>query len=176
MKAMPHVFLMNDGVETEAKKCKVCCLVRPLEDYGILVSSADGLQYVCKECGNARGRKYNLGRKDKIAAINAKAREKYGPEYWREHHQRLKREMVAAYGGKCECCGEDEITFLSLDHADGGGSRHRTAHGNSRIIRDLRDAGWPRVTEYGSLRLLCMNCQFGYMHGRTCPHQLKKDS
>lgn len=76
--------------------------------------------------------------------------------------------MVAAYGGKCACCGETETRFLSLDHVNGGGARHRREVGNSyTLFRQLRDAGWPT----DGYRVLCMNCQFGTRNGRTCPHQ-----
>src|SRR5215471_12298662 len=27
--------------------------------------------------------------------------------------------VIKQYGGKCECCGEDELAFLSLDHIGG---------------------------------------------------------
>lgn len=76
--------------------------------------------------------------------------------------------MVTAYGGRCECCGETEMAFLSLDHINGGGHRERLALGNSGLFRKLRSEGWPR----DGFRLLCMNCQFGTLNGRTCPHQL----
>jgi len=105
---------------------------------------------------------------DRRAEINRQTRERLGSDYWRERNLAQKAEMVSAYGGRCECCGETEITFLSLDHVLGGGTQHRKAVGNGRILRDLRDAGWPK----GGYRVLCMNCQFGYRFGRTCPHQL----
>jgi hypothetical protein len=79
-----------------------------------------------------------------------------------------KAAMVAAYGGRCACCGEAELAFLSLDHTKGGGNKHRKAiGGNAKLLRYLRDAGWPT----DGYRVLCMNCQFGTRFGRTCPHQ-----
>lgn len=80
-----------------------------------------------------------------------------------------KAEVVAAYGGRCACCGETEIEFLSLDHTDGGGYQHRRARGN-KIYGDLKAAGWPQ----DGYRILCMNCQFGTMRGRICPHQRER--
>lgn len=175
MKAIKHVIVKVGRVAVASKRCTVCGQLKALDEFGKLAYSSDGLQYACKVCGNARTRSYNCNRKDKIAAINARTRKRLGPDYWRRKHQALKLGMIAAYGGRCECCGESEPTFLSLDHVNGGGGKHRMSTGNARVIRNLRDAGWPRVTEDGEFRLLCMNCQFGYMHGRTCPHQLKKD-
>lgn len=81
-----------------------------------------------------------------------------------------KAEMVAAYGGRCACCGETELVFLSLDHSNGGGSRHRQEIGGSRkLLQFLRAAGWPT----DGYRVLCMNCQFGTRLGRNCPHQVE---
>ena len=79
-------------------------------------------------------------------------------------------EMIAAYGGQCACCGEKELRFLSLDHIGGGGSAHRRSFGGNgnKLRQQLKAEGWP-TDKY---RILCMNCQFGFMHGRTCPHQL----
>jgi hypothetical protein len=80
-----------------------------------------------------------------------------------------KVEMVEAYGGKCACCGETEMVFLSLDHVDGGGSAHRKSlggNGGRKILQEAKAAGWP-----GAYRVLCMNCQFGTRYGRACPHQ-----
>jgi hypothetical protein len=119
----------------------------------------------------AKQREYNLRWEErhpgKREEMNRRTRERLGPEYWREKHQALKRSMVEAYGGKCQCCGEAEIEFLSLDHVGGGGNQHRKAVGSSRVIRDLRDAGWPQE----GYRILCMNCNIATKYGRQCPHQ-----
>lgn len=85
-------------------------------------------------------------------------------------------ELKEAYGGKCVCCGETEPVFLSLDHIGGhlGEAKKNEPEfkGNyGRLLRRwLKANNWPKE----HYRLLCMNCQFGYMRGKTCPHQLKK--
>lgn len=112
-------------------------------------------------------REYRERHPDKIQETNRRGRERLGPEYWRQWQQARKAQLIAAYGGKCACCGETEPAFLSLDHINGGGRQERKALGNSGLFKKLRDAGWPK----DGYRLLCMNCQFGFMHGRTCPHQ-----
>jgi len=77
-----------------------------------------------------------------------------------------KAELVAAYGGKCACCGETELTFLSLDHVNGGGRTHRTELGSNRKVYQLVKAeGFPPT-----YRILCMNCQFGTRFSNACPH------
>ena len=32
------------------------------------------------------------------------------------HRQKLRTEVLMAYGGQCECCGITELGFLSIDH------------------------------------------------------------
>jgi hypothetical protein len=70
-------------------------------------------------------------------------------------------------GPKCECCGETQLEFLTLDHIDGNGGQHR---------REIKKKGksfyqWIKKENYpGGFRILCMNCNaslgwFGY-----CPH------
>lgn len=85
----------------------------------------------------------------------------------------LRAELLAAYGGKCACCGEDDPEFLAVDHIhrDGGAERKRLgwmASGTSFYLR-LKKAGWPK----DRYRLLCMNCNFATRLGKECPHQRK---
>lgn len=159
---------------SSTKKCCHCKQDKPLHEFGTAKRERDGLRHRCRDCFNEYTRMYNAANSEKRKEISRRTNKRLGPGYFRERHQALKRAVIDAYGGKCECCGEDEIVFLSLDHRNGGGGKHRKKIG-SRTYRILRDAGWPRSMDGYEFRLLCMNCQFGYMHGRTCPHQLKKE-
>jgi hypothetical protein len=84
------------------------------------------------------------------------------------------QELIDAYDGVCACCGETETAFLTLDHIGGGGRKHRKTYAGKNaaleIRKELKAQGWPK----DKYRLLCMNCNFATRHGRTCPHQLKK--
>lgn len=80
----------------------------------------------------------------------------------------LKAEFVAAYGGRCGCCGETEPIFLTLEHMHGGGLAERRTIGSAGILRRLRAEGWPQ----GDYRVLCMNCNIATKFARTCPHQI----
>jgi hypothetical protein len=64
-----------------------------------------------------------------------------------------KLEMVDAYGGKCVICGESMPEFLTIDHANGGGTKHRKQVGGD-FRAWLRRQGWPKE----GYRLLCANC------------------
>lgn len=67
----------------------------------------------------------------------------------------IKLEMISAYGGGCVLCGETAWEFLTIDHINGGGNKHRKQVGNgAQFYKYLRNNEWP-MDEY---RLLCANC------------------
>lgn len=79
----------------------------------------------------------------------------------------LKQEMVGAYGGKCKCCGETIIEFLTIDHINGDGSEHRKRLGKGRkIYADIKAQGFPK----DKYRLLCFNCNITLGFYGYCPH------
>lgn len=80
-----------------------------------------------------------------------------------------KMEMLQAYGGKCACCGETEIVFLTTDHIFGGGRKH--SNGSHSLRRWLRERGWPK----DKFQLLCINCNLGKAIIGICPHKLSPD-
>ena len=77
----------------------------------------------------------------------------------------LKSEVITAYGGRCECCQEMELGFLTIDHIDGGGKKHRLdVHG--KIYLWLKKHNYPP-----GFRVLCFNCNCGRaVNGGVCPH------
>lgn len=80
----------------------------------------------------------------------------------------LKAEVMAAYGGKCECCGEGHIEFLTIDHVNGDGAEHRAALGKGRrIYADIKRQGFPK----GKYRCLCLNCNISLGFYGYCPHK-----
>jgi len=87
--------------------------------------------------------------------------------YGHKWHYKLKLEVIDAYGGKCECCGETEPVFLTIDHIDNSGAVER----GSRLIgtglyKRLKDWGWPK----DRYRLLCFNCNIARGQWGSCPH------
>jgi hypothetical protein len=69
---------------------------------------------------------------------------------------------------KCACCGESHIEFLSIDHVNGGGNKHRREIGihcgGKPFYQWLKRSGYP-----SGYRVLCHNCNFASGHG-GCPH------
>lgn len=120
-----------------------------------------GFQTLCVNCNS--GRAVNGGGCPHVAPVKEPtARHQiYG--------RKLKDETVNAYGGRCKCCGEQQLTFLTVDHALGGGNEHRRRVGGSgaHTYRWLRDRGWPE-----GFQILCFNCNAGrHWNGGRCPHE-----
>lgn len=80
-------------------------------------------------------------------------------------------DALNAYGGAiCVCCGETELVFLTLDHPDNNGGRHREITGNgTSFIRWLKRNNYPK-----GLQVLCWNCNEAKRILGTCPHQTQK--
>jgi len=94
----------------------------------------------------------------------------YDKRYRREMVIKLRAEMIAAYGGRCTCCGEDESLFLTLEHLKNDGAEHRKKLGNQyRVLKDLKKRDWPK----DNYTVLCYNCNCAKRgnHG-ICPHEV----
>jgi hypothetical protein len=79
-----------------------------------------------------------------------------------------KIQIINGYGGKCNCYGETNFEFLTLDHVNGGGCKERTTTAKgSALYRRLIKEGFPRE----GYRLLCMNCNFSLGKYGYCPHK-----
>lgn len=82
--------------------------------------------------------------------------------------QKLKDEVIGHYGGKCACCGETEMAFLTIDHINNDGASHRRSLGVLAInYRWYKKSGYP-----DGFQVLCMNCNWAKRGGKTCPHKL----
>ncbi len=88
---------------------------------------------------------------------------------FRESRVRRKREAIEAYGGRCVCCAETELAFLTIDHVNGGGNQHRKViGGGDSMYRWLCRNGYPQ----DDYQVLCFNCNHGrWINGGTCPHE-----
>ena len=86
---------------------------------------------------------------------------------------KLKADAIKAYGGKCKCCKEKDIRFLTIDHIEGGGTKHRRELGGGRKVSSrgfylmLRRESYPK-----GYQVLCWSCNCGRaLNGGICPHQ-----
>lgn len=82
---------------------------------------------------------------------------------------KTRKETIFAYGGKCKCCGEIEIEFLSLDHINGAKDRLDQLYKGKREYYMLKKKGYPK----GKIQILCMNCNWAIGRIGYCPHKDK---
>ena len=108
----------------------------------------DGVSNKCKDCSNIVNKIYG-----------------------KKQRKRLKEEVISIYGNRCTCCGEDEISFLSIHHINFNGNLERKQglkayYLYNKIIND------PFCRE--SYTLLCMNCNSCITKDKACPHKEKR--
>lgn len=77
--------------------------------------------------------------------------------YYADYRDRIRLEMVQAYGGACCECGEDDPIVLVLDHInDDGQVDKKLGLGGFKAYMALRKQGWPKTRH----QLMCHNCNF----------------
>lgn len=72
------------------------------------------------------------------------------------YNRSRKLKIISHYGGKCACCSESMLEFMSIDHINGDGAAHRRQHKNRGgaafydwLIRNKFPDGF---------QVLCHNC------------------
>jgi hypothetical protein len=126
------------------------------------------IPYKCKKHGDTTAYAYTI-KSEKHIGWHIKACRECRAEQVRAEWQRIKQEVIRAYGGKCECCGETEPAFLTLDHIRGNGAQERReTHARGwRFYIWLRKRGYPK----NGYRLLCWNCNCARHQFGECPHR-----
>lgn len=78
--------------------------------------------------------------------------------------QRHRQNFLEMYGRKCQCCGETNEDFLTIDHING-----QKGQPKERGIDSYRKA----TVEYrpDMYRTYCMNCNFATRFGNPCSHK-----
>ena len=136
-------------------------------------------RWQCTSCSNARTRRWAIlyPRRYKVRKARQYQRRKINSPHLiklvsQRYQSKLKLEVISAYGGKCTCCGESNLMFLTLDHIHGNGAKHRKEIGRaSKLYRWLRKNGFPDI----GLQVLCCNCNWGrFINKGICPHKEPK--
>jgi hypothetical protein len=89
----------------------------------------------------------------------------------KEKAQIIKREAMESYGGKCNCCNEDEIKFLTIDCIISDRKLHNEVGYGSNFYNWLKKNNYPK----DNFQCLCMNCNFAKGMFGKCPHQEKRE-
>lgn len=152
------------------KICSSCKIKLNVTEFYKQNGTKDGLDFHCKKCHRLLNKKWYEKNKEK--------RKLYTRNWWKNNPQKVlitakkyrdkvKDKIIKVYGGyKCKCCGETEPLFLTIDHINGGGCKHRKAM-TGTIYTWLKKNNYPK--EY---QVLCYNCNSGkWRNGGICPHQ-----
>lgn len=137
------------------KYCPGCSVEKDSEQFYRNKRNRDGLCGYCKPCWNAYTKKRETTNPRKYT----------GKEYYRD----LKDKVIERYGHTCACCGETLREFLTLDHVNKGGGKHRKERGSNAHYMDAKRRNFP--PDY---RVLCFNCNCVMAHGQSCPHELER--
>ncbi len=155
------------------KKCRKCGIDKSATEFYHNSSAPDGLKNTCKCCVEIQRRAYIRAHTEKRSTDNKRYHDKHKAQTNERQTRRrrgLRKEMIEAYGGKCECpaCPETNPAFLNLHHKNGDGAEHRARFGGhaERVWLDIKKRGWPK-DDYG---LLCWNCNCATRYGGGCPH------
>lgn len=108
-----------------------------------------------KEKDKIKSRAY---RKRNRKIVNQKARDKT---------KKRKILVITHYGKKCICCGDIHIEFLSINHPNGDGAKHRRKIGQGYLYLWLIKNNFPDGFE-----VMCMNCNWGSRNTGICPHKV----
>lgn len=163
------------------KKCSRC---------GTEINPKRRQDYYCRNCWNEYQRQWRKKNRDKVKKTNKKWK-KNNPEIYKEFRKRqytkyrdrrLKEErekrqenrriVINHYSkgeNNCACCKENQINFLSIDHMNNDGAKHR------REIRGISGGpfySWLIKNNFPEgLQILCFNCNFAKGHYGECPHK-----
>jgi hypothetical protein len=157
------------------KECNVCHKVKSVSDfYKGSKASRSVYSYACKLCTILLSSKNYQKRieenPDELRAYknswNARNREK-NRLAGKKHRLKVRLLVIEGYGGKCSCCGESEIKFLTIEHENKDGKKHRKET-NGHYYQDLIKRGFPK-----GYTVLCFNCNCAKGFYEVCPHQLK---
>jgi hypothetical protein len=174
----------------QMRTCNDCGKTAPEDQF-----SKNGRWYrnQCLECKRAYNRKdYEAHREKRIAQVtrwyedHRDEKLEYAKEHYKankaqyhklaaESDKRLIAETFAFYGNKCACCGEAEPMFLTIDHVEGNGNKHRREvlggfnKAGKATYRWLRQNGFPT-----GFQCLCQNCNVGKHRNKgICPHKAR---
>ncbi len=91
----------------------------------------------------------------------------------KDRYVALKTLVINHYGGVCNCCGEKELIFLTIDHINEDGAAHRrsltgTRAGGEKTYNSVVNDNFP-----ATYQVLCFNCNHAKHVLGECWHKTK---
>lgn len=133
--------------------------------------------FVCSSCRNEKVRiKYN----DTIEIQRKRGRDKH-QKFKSKYNAKIKllrekqkNEIYSYYGSFCKCCGETITKFLTIDHVNNDGNKHRKqVYG--KVIGGKSWSVYAFIVKNNfpdDFQILCYNCNCGRARNKgICPHK-----
>lgn len=139
------------------KYCRDCNIAKPRSEFYTYYRTNYGKRYgpyintICKPCS-----KYKY------------ARNSVDHNLYTKYYYAMRARVFLEYGNCCQCCGEDWIEYLQLDHVNG-----RKDIGHPRMLNGI--PLWRWIIEHAfpnDIQLLCANCHVAKTKGLVCKHKL----
>lgn len=124
-----------------SKVCRSCRQLKPIDDFGILSSSPDGRNKVCRPCRRVYDKRFNSKphRREAIKANSTSRRIHVAEKVWNYLLE-----------NPCVVCGETDPVVLEFDHLGDKAENISVLRGSS---------SWSRVQkEIVKCQVLCANC------------------
>jgi len=186
---MENNIVIHNGYRCKEVFCSICgkTLIKQLGEVNRKIKQE--IPFICKSCTLIKRNKSDLktnciecgvlltlenevryGKTKLFQRHSCKCKECFKKQtknrYWK-----AKIKVIEHYGGKCVCCGESNPEFLTVDHVNNDGKKHRTEKpfsvGNNfykTLIKEDFNVGY-------ELQLLCWNCNLAKNYYGQCPHQ-----
>ena len=187
----PKGSLNKNGMRNlvRPKTCKKCLITKSPSEFYLRSKKRGGLdgrlQDVCKNCWGKRCKNY-YGKNIERFRISSKRWALENPERLREIKNKsqnqirlqMKFAVLEFYGGKppkCACCSEKNILFLTIDHKNNDGNKHRRELSGGENRNSVNMYLWIVKNNFPPLfQVLCYNCNFGRAKtkNKICPHKL----
>ena len=96
----------NGHMEQKTQVCRMCGRERDIEKFALYQTKTFGLsrQKICLACRGVKGR------------------------------AKLRLEFLEVFGWKCSCCGEKIFQFLTIEHKNKDGAKHRREIGGGKRL------------------------------------------
>ncbi len=177
------------------KYCKKCLTQKSYNSFHKSKNLKDGLSSFCVDCIKSETKRIKLEkqngtyeskrRKPRLTEeereFNKIKQKQYMKKYRQENkeafklnsimwREKSKLEGIEHYGGKCQCCGELNIKFLTLEHLNGRDKTKKQRRGKD-AWNQARIQGYPDI-----YTVLCFNCNCAKGIYGICPHKEKHDN
>ena len=170
------------------RECKKCHEEKPIKKFEIVNKERGWRRWECKACTKKRvqawsqisknrirnqiskQKHYSNNRQKVIERASNWNKDNKGKhnEHALSYYYRLQNDAIMAYGGYvCACCGETEPLFLTIDHINNDGNKHRKQYqSGDGLYKWLKQHDYPE-----GFQILCMNCNHGKRRNNgVCPH------